>query len=163
MVIRITDIINLIELGSSAQDLPFAQYLQDNFGQAPDLLTTKATKIGIIKAYYEHKMEADTVYDSLSFQADSKSRSEVITPRSVKAVQALLQNNTAWYGLIVSNTKDEDGIDIAKVFSATEMLEFADLVTSDVEGFFIQRKAHCNNVEGLTTVQDVIDYDFSEA
>ncbi len=161
-MIRIFDINSEIAKGTTAAAIPFAQFLEDNYGQNPSLENTIFAKIEIIKAYYEHKMEGDTSYGSLSFQADSKSRSEVITPRSVKAVQALLQNNTAWYGLIVSNTKDEDGIDIAKVFSATEMLEFADLVTSDVEGFFIQRKAHCNNIEGLTTVQAVIDYDFSE-
>jgi len=106
-------------------------------------------------------MEADTVYASLSFQADQNSRDGVITPRAVKALQALYEGNRTWSGVIVSNTKDVDGLDTPKQFTATEMLEFADLVTADVEGYFLNQKNHCNAVELLATEQEVLDYDFT--
>ncbi len=162
-MILITDIIKAINSGATALEANtlLIQHCTD-FNKI-SLDQVLETKLEVVKRYYHHKMELDTVYDSLSFQADEFSRTTVIQPRSTKALQAKLENDINWRGLIVSCTKDGNDQDIPKSFTFDEMLEFSDLVVADVEGYFIVRKTHCNNIESLDDVDDVLNYDFSEA
>ena len=157
----ITDFIDLINEDATATEVNvlLLQHLTDY--NRTTLESVKIAKVDIVKRFYNHKIDYDTEYDGLLFQADAKSRNEVITPCSTKALQAKLENNTSWVQYIASNSKDVNGHDIVKGFSFQEMLDFADNVTADVNMYFFQRKTHCNNIEDLTEVQDVLNYDFS--
>ena len=157
----ITDIIKAINSGATALEANdmFIQHCSDFNKVTLEQITP--TKREVIKRFYYNKMEQDTVYASLSFQADEASRANVITPRATMAIESLVSGDTSWVGLIVSNTKDENGHDIPKQFTATEMLEFASLVTADVEDYFVQRKTHCNNIEDMTNIDNVLNYDFT--